>query len=58
MPNRKVIADGERIVLQVLVKHVIHVGNVVLGTFVVGEMSHDNTFQPGKDAAAEGMRAD
>ena len=44
--NGEVVADGNGIVLQVFVQHVVHVGEVVLRTLVIGEVSNDDALQP------------
>ena len=51
MTYGEVVADGDVIVLQVFMEHVIHIGEVVLRTLVLGKMPHDDTFQLRKDAS-------
>lgn len=51
MTHGEAVADGNGIVLQVLVKHGVHVGKTVLGLLVLGEMAHEDALQTAKDAA-------
>ena len=51
MAHWKVVANGNIVVLQVFVEHVIHVGKTVFRTLILGEMSHDDALQLLEDAA-------
>ena len=51
MTDGEVVADGNVIVLQVFVEHVVHIGKVTIWTLVLREMAHDDAFQFWKDTS-------
>ena len=51
MTYGEVVTDGDVIVLQVLMEHVVHISETAVGILVFLEMSHYDAFQTLKDAA-------
>ena len=51
MAHRKVVADGNRVVLQIVVQHVVHIAETALRGFVFREMAHDDALQLPQDAS-------
>ena len=49
MADGEVVTDRNVIMLQILMKHLIHIGEAVFGTLVLGEMSYDDAFQTEED---------
>ena len=51
MTYGEAVDHGDGIVLQVVVEHVVHIVEIVLGTLVVGEMTYDDGLETLQDAS-------